>query len=254
MNDLRGKKALVTGGASGIGKAIVEELVQLGAQVAIHYFSSSDSAESLAQAIKAEGGLAMTIGGDLTNETEVQEMIAAVQSQFGTLDIVVNNSGDMVRRQGLEGMSYDHYRQVMAVNMDSMMLVTREALPLLKNRPDGASIVNLSSLAGRQAGRAGSIIYAIAKGAVLTWTRSLALELAPDNIRVNAVAPGLILGSRFHATHTAVAAQQQTIASIPLGRAGDCQDVARAVAFLASEYNGFITGATLDINGGVYFG
>lgn len=254
MNDLRGKKALVTGGASGIGKAIVEELVQLGAQVAIHYFSSSDSAESLTQAIQAEGGTAMTIGGDLTNETEVQEMIAAVQSQFGTLDIVVNNSGDMVRRQGLEGMSYDHYRQVMAVNMDSMMLVTREALPLLKNRPDGASIVNLSSLAGRQAGRAGSIIYATAKGAVLTWTRSLALELAPYNIRVNAVAPGLILGSRFHATHTAVAAQQQTIAGIPLGRAGDCQDVARAVAFLASEYNGFITGATLDINGGVYFG
>lgn len=254
MNSLRGKKALVTGGASGIGKAIVEELSEQGAEVIIHYFSSRDSAQSLAESIHSRGGKAAIVGGDLTQEEAVREMMGFVKETSGGLDVLVNNAGDLVRRQGVEGMTMAHYREVMAVNMESMFLVSREAIPLLKDRPDGASIVNLSSLAGRQAGRAGSIIYATAKGAVLAWTRSLALELAAFHIRVNAVAPGLILGSRFHATHTAAEAQRQTIAGIPLGRAGTCEDVARAVAFMASEYNGFITGATLDINGGVAFG
>jgi len=112
--------------------------------------------------------------------------------------------------------------------------------------------VNLSSLAGRKGGHPGSLAYATAKGAVLTWTRALATELAPQGVRVNAVAPGLILGTRFHNTHTTRESAQATIQAIPLSRAGTPDDVARAVAYLASEYDGFITGATLDINGGVY--
>jgi 3-oxoacyl-[acyl-carrier protein] reductase len=146
----------------------------------------------------------------------------------------------------------DFFHKVMAVNLDSMALVTQAALPLLKDRPEGASIVNLASLAGRKGGHAGSLVYSTSKGAVLTWTRSLSTELAPLGIRVNAIAPGLILGSRFHATHTTEESKTKTVAGIPLGRAGDCEDVARAVGFFASETSGFITGATLDINGGVY--
>jgi 3-oxoacyl-[acyl-carrier protein] reductase len=107
-------------------------------------------------------------------------------------------------------------------------------------------------LAARKGGHAGSLVYSTAKGAVLTWTRSLSTELAPLGIRVNAVAPGLILGSRFHAVHTTEESKNRTIGGIPLGRAGNCEDVARAVGFFASETSGFITGATLDINGGVY--
>ena len=121
----------------------------------------------------------------------------------------------------------------------------------MKNR-GGASIVNLASLAGRKGGHGGSLIYATAKGAVLTFTRALSTELAPYGIRVNALAPGLILGSRFHEVHTTEASKRESIAGIPLGRAGTCEDIARAAAFFASEDNGFITGATLDINGGVY--
>ncbi len=178
-------------------------------------------------------------------------MFREVGRHLGSLDILVNNTGDLVARHLLEEMSFDFYRQVLAVNLDSMMLVTRAAIPLMKGG-GGASIVNLASLAGRKGGHPGSLIYATAKGAVLTFTRALATELAPQGIRVNAIAPGLILGSRFHEIHSTEESKRQTIADIPLGRAGNCEDIARAAAFLAGEYDGFITGATLDINGGVY--
>jgi len=145
----------------------------------------------------------------------------------------------------------EFWHRVMDINVTSMMLVTQAAMPWLI-KAGAASIVNLSSLAGRKGGHPGSLVYSTAKGAVTTWTRALAVELAPKGIRVNAVAPGLILGTRFHNTHTTAASAQATVQQIPLGRAGTPADVARAVRFLASEYDGFITGATLDINGGVY--
>ena len=125
-------------------------------------------------------------------------------------------------------------------------------VPHLSKAADGASIVNLSSLAGRKGGHAGSLAYGTAKGAVLTWTRALAAELGPMGIRVNALAPGLILGTSFHSTHTTPESAKQTISQIPIGRAGNPSDIARAATYFASEYDGFISGATLDINGGVY--
>lgn len=253
MNSLKNKKALVTGGVSGIGQTIVEELANLGASVAIHYyFEKPEEAEEVAAKVRAKGGDALIVGGDLTDENVVRGIMKTVKEKFGGLDVLVNNAGDLVARQPLEGMPLAFFRKVMAINMDTMMLVTREALPLMKNRPDGASIVNLASLAGRKGGAGGSLAYSTAKGAVLTWTRSLCQEVAGVGIRVNAVAPGFILGSRFHATHTTPEATRNIIAGIPLGRSGECDDIGRAVAFLASETNGFITGATLDVNGGVY--
>jgi 3-oxoacyl-[acyl-carrier protein] reductase len=119
-------------------------------------------------------------------------------------------------------------------------------------RANGASIINVSSLAGRKGGHGGSLVYSTTKGAVLTFTRALSGELGPQGVRVNAVAPGLILGTSFHNTHTSKESADETIRGIPLARPGDVDDIARPVVFLASEYDGFITGATLDINGGVY--
>ena len=116
----------------------------------------------------------------------------------------------------------------------------------------GASIVNLSSLAGRKGGHRGSLAYSTPQGALLTFTRALATEVGPDGIRVNALAPGFILGTSFHNMHTTEDSAKATVATIPLGRAGTADDVARAAVYLASEFDGFITGATLDINGGVY--
>ena len=251
MNTLKNKKALVTGGGSGIGKAIVQELAGLGASVLIHYFKSEDSAEALAAEIRAKGGDADIVQADLSTEAGVKGLAAFVEKQWGNLDVLVNNAGDLVARHKLEEMDLEFYRAVMSVNLDSNVLVTKAMIPLLR-KSGASSIVNLASLAGRKGGHGGSIIYSTAKGAILTLTRSLSTELAPYGIRVNAVAPGLILGSAFHAIHTSEESKQATIRDIPLHRAGTCEYVARAVAFFASEYDGFITGATLDINGGIY--
>ena len=251
MNPLKNKKALVTGGGSGIGKAIVQELAGLGASVLIHYFKSKDSAEALAAEIRAKGGYADIVQADLSTEAGVKGLASFVEKKWGNLDVLVNNAGDLVARHKLEEMDLEFYRAVMSVNLDSNVLVTKAMIPLLR-KSGASSIVNLASLAGRKGGHGGSIIYSTAKGAILTLTRSLSTELAPYGIRVNAVAPGLILGSAFHAIHTSEESKQATIRDIPLHRAGTCEDVARAVAFFASEYDGFITGATLDINGGIY--
>ena len=129
--------------------------------------------------------------------------------------------------------------------------VTKAAVPALV-QAGASSIVNIASLAGRKGGHGGSLVYSSAKGAMITWTRALAGELGPKGVRVNCVAPGLILGTRFHDTHTTKESADETVRGIPLGRGGTAEDIARPVVYLASEYDGFITGATLDINGGVY--
>jgi 3-oxoacyl-[acyl-carrier protein] reductase len=253
VNTLTGKRVLVTGGASGIGGAISSELAAQGATVFVHYYSSKHAVEELQQEVVESGvGEIIPLQADLTKEESVIAFANDVANLTSTLDILVNNTGDLVERHTLSDIKNDFWEQVMAVNVTSMMMVTRALLPMLKQAEEGASIVNLSSLAGRKGGHGGSLAYSTSKGAVLTFSRSLAAELAGDGIRVNSVTPGLILGTRFHATHTTDESANKTISEIPLKRAGNPLDVARAVAFFASEYNGFITGATLDINGGVY--
>lgn len=252
MGDLRGRRALVTGGGQGLGEAIVRELLQQGCDVAIHYFRSQAGALKLVEEAGRLGRRAAAFQADLTQEQEAVALVEQAAAWLGGLDILVNNTGDLVERVWLEDITEEFWERVMSVNVKSMMYVTRTAVPYLAQAQGGSSIVNLASLAGRKGGHAGSLVYGTSKGAVITWTRALSGELADKGIRVNCVAPGLMLGTHFHQTHTTAASAAQTIAGIPLGRAGNPQDVARPVAYLASEYDGFITGATLDINGGVY--
>ncbi len=248
---LAGKRALITGGGQGLGQAIARELMHHGCDLALHYFSSRVGATQLKAEAEAIGRRCEALQADLTVEAEATAMVGRAAGFLGGLDILVNNSGDLLARRGLAEIDTEFWQRSYNVNVTSMMYVTRAALPWLV-KPGAASIVNLGSLAGRKGGHAGSLAYSTMKGAVITWTRALAAELGPAGIRVNALAPGLILGTRFHDTHTTGESARKTIDAIPLGRAGTSEDVARAVAFLASEFDGFITGSTMDINGGVY--
>ncbi len=251
MGSLVGKRALVTGASQGIGKAVAEGLLRAGCDIAIHSFSAGEGVEALLELARSLGRKAQAFQADLMDEGAAVAMVAEASAFLGGLDVLVNNAGGLVARRSVEQVDLPFWQHVIDLNMTTMMLVTREAVPYLA-RVNGASIVNIASLAGRKGGHGGSLVYSMTKGAVLTFTRALSSELGPKGVRVNAVAPGLILGTLFHDTHTSRESAEQTIATIPLGRAGSVEDVARPVVYLASEYDGFITGATLDINGGVY--
>lgn len=252
---LQGKRALVTAGAQGIGLAISRHLLAAGCDVFVHYRTSGDGAKSLEQEAKALGRRYAHACADLTETTECARLVDEAVKFLGGLDVLVNNAGSLIGRRTLAEADDAFWAEVMSLNVGSLRRVTRAAIPHLiaaAKTGGGASVVNLSSLAGRKGGHAGSLPYSTAKGAVLTFTRSLASELGPYGIRANVLAPGLILGTSFHNTHTTPESAKATVATIPLGRGGTADDVARAAVFLASEFDGFITGATLDINGGVY--
>jgi 3-oxoacyl-[acyl-carrier protein] reductase len=250
-NKLNGKNVLITAGAQGIGESITRHFIDCGAHVSIHYFSSSAKANELVELAKSKGLNAVAVAGDLTKEEDANTLISKTVDALGGLDILINNAGSLVARKWLKEMETEFWNKVMDINMTSMMFVTRAAIAHLA-KSNGSSIVNLASLAGRKGGHGGSLAYSTSKGAILTFTRALSAELGSQGIRVNAVAPGLILGTSFHDTHTTKESAAKTIAGIPIAKAGNSADVARAVVYLASEYDGFITGATLDINGGVY--
>lgn len=250
MSDkLNGKRALVTAGGQGIGLAISRALLDAGCNVAVHYFSSADAANQL----KAEydDGRVEVFQADLTDESQAEQMVKQAVDTLGGMDILINNAGSLIGRKLLEEIDMKFWQTVVDVNMTSMLNVTKFARPALREAK-GASVVNLASLAGRKGGHPGSLVYSTAKGAVLTMTRALSTELGADGIRVNALAPGLILETSFHNTHTTKESADATIAQIPIGRAGNPGDVAHAALFLAEQLDGFVTGATLDINGGVY--
>ncbi|SDF15868.1 SDR family NAD(P)-dependent oxidoreductase [Cellulophaga baltica] len=248
---LSGKNVLITAGAQGIGEAITKHFIDSGANVAIHYFSSAETANQLTEYATSKGQKAIAISGDLTKEADANALVAKTVEALGSLDILINNAGSLVARRMLNEMEAEFWHKVMDINLTSMMFVTKAAAPhLAKN--EASSVVNLASLAGRKGGHPGSLAYSTSKGAILTFTRALSAELGPQGTRVNAVAPGLILGTSFHNTHTTKESAAVTTAGIPIQRAGNADDVARAVIYLASEFDGFITGATLDINGGVY--
>jgi 3-oxoacyl-[acyl-carrier protein] reductase len=255
LSKLNGKRALVTAGAQGIGLAISRELLAAGCHVFVHYYQSAEAARALVADATKLGQRCACAAADLTEPADCDRLVAEAVAFLGGLDILVNNAGTMLAKRLLAQADDAFWGEVMSLNLGSMRRVTRAAVPHLAAavpKGGGASIVNLSSVAGRKGGAPGSLAYSTAKGATLAFTRALAEELGPQGIRVNAIAPGLILGSQFHVIHTKPEAIPGIVAGIPLGRPGVTEDVARATAFLAAEYDGFISGATLDINGAAY--
>ncbi|MDB5441579.1 MAG: short chain dehydrogenase [Caulobacteraceae bacterium] len=249
--DLAGRTALVTGGGVGIGAAIASGLAAAGARVAVTYRTHAPTDEAMAQLRTRDGLPGKAIQVEATDEQAVSDAVDAVVADFGSIDILVNNVGGLVKRARLEQLDLATWRRILAVNLDSLYLFTHFAA---KHLPQGRGrIINIASLAGHTGGHAGALAYATSKAAVFGFTRSLATELGPQGITVNAIAPGFIEDTPFHDTFTTAEAKARTIAGIPAGRAGAPQDVAGAALWLASEHASYVSGTVIDVNGAQYF-
>jgi 3-oxoacyl-[acyl-carrier protein] reductase len=253
LDDLRGKAVLVTGASTGIGAAVAQGFGRQGARVAVHYRQSRDAAEAVAAAIRAAGGEALTLQGDVTERSALERVIAATVEGFGRLDVLVNNAGDVVKRVPFDEAEDDFIDFVMALNARSVVRACQLALRQFE-RQGGGNIVNTTSVAARQAGGPGSAIYGSSKAFVQGLTRYLARDYARAGVRVNAVAPGFVL-TPLQDRNTTPEQQARMARGIALGRAGLPEDLVGAYLFLASDaMSGWITGATIDVNGGAYFG
>jgi 3-oxoacyl-[acyl-carrier protein] reductase len=248
---LDGKVALVTGGASGIGQAVSEVLAAQGASVAVHYFNSTDGAAAVVAAVTRAGNRGVAVQADLRKPGEADRVVAATVKELGGLDILVNNAGFLVQRCPVAEMSDELFHTIMDVNLTSTFWMCRAALRHMLSRGSG-SIVNMSSAAAFAGGGGGAVVYATSKAAIVGFTRALAKEVGPKGIRVNAVAPGQI-GTQFHDRFSTPEGRANTVKTIPLGREGTAEEVAHAVAFLASPAASFVNGEIAGINGGMYF-
>ncbi len=250
MNNLKGKVAVVTGGARDIGRAISMKLASEGAKVCINYCHDKTKAEETLEAIKKAGGEAIIVRADVTREGDVKALFAEAAKAFGPrIDILVNNAGGIVGRKRIEEQDEEWYNTVLDLNFKSCWLCTREVLSYMK---EGGAIVNVSSQAARDGGGPGSSIYACGKAAMLCHTRAMAKELGPQGIRINAVCPGMI-DTLFHDTFTPQANRDALHRSAPLRREGEASEVAGLVCFLAGSESGYVTGTGIDINGGCLF-
>jgi len=248
--DLTGKVAIVTGSSQGIGRAAVEALVQAGAKVVMNKHSDEEMLKAVAKEISDEfGGTVVPVLADVTKKEDAQLLID-VSLDLGGVDILVNNAGGLVKRVPIAEFDQAHYHQVMDVNLLSAFLMCNLVLPHMKAKGEG-SMINLSSQAAHDGGGPGSAVYSSSKGAILTMTKSLAKEVGPEKIRVNCISPGFIGQTTFHDTFTPREAHENVKKIVPLRRHGSPEDVANAVLFLASDMSSYITGQTIEVNGGL---
>jgi 3-oxoacyl-[acyl-carrier protein] reductase len=244
---LEGKVAVVTGASKGIGASIAAHLAAEGAAVVVNYSSSKEGADRVVAEITGKGGKAVAAQANLADEADIRRLFAEARRAFGRLDVLVNNAGTY-EFVPLEDVTAGHFHKLFDLNVLGLILASQEAVRHFG--PDGGSIINISSVAATSAPATASV-YSATKAAVDAVTRSLAKELGPRKIRVNSINPGMIETEGFHAAGIAGSDfQKQIEAQTPLGRIGQPQDVAPAVAFLASADSGWITGETLRVSGG----
>lgn len=250
--NLQDKTVLITGGGTGIGRAIALEFAELGASIIINYNNSKDKAEDVVSEIKALDSNAIAVQADVTKEEDIIKLVknAEVFGQ-GKIDILVNNAGTLVERCQLDKMDLCLWQKVMDVNLTSAFLVSKHVIPIMKKQKSG-KIINIGSVAAHNGGGPGAIPYATAKAAIHTFTKGLAKELAPYNILVNCIAPGTI-DTRFHEQYSTPENRVKNSESIPLKREGKPAEVAGAAVLLVTDYGSYITGETIEVNGGSWF-
>lgn len=239
---LDGRVALVTGGGRGMGRAHCLELARRGARVAVVELDG-DAAQAVADEVEAAGGEALALAVDVTDRAAVEAAVARTAERWGRLDVVVSNAGLVNDETTLEQTDDDAWHRMLAVNLDGLLHVSRAALPWLRRSPAGRIVVISSSFALTPAGH--SHAYMVAKGALLTFAKSLALELAPEGILVNAVAPGSIRTRMIPDPE-----RELQLYPIPVGRLAEPEEVSTLVAFLAGDESSFVTGQVLSPNGG----
>jgi len=244
---LSGKVAVVTGASKGIGASIAKHLAAEGAAVVVNYASSRAGADKVVAEITDKGGKAVAIQADVAKKAEIDRLFAESKKAFGALDILVNNAG-IYEFVPLEGVTEEHFHRQFNLNVLGLILTTQEGVKQFG--PAGGSIINISSVASSAAPPTGSV-YSATKAAVDAVTKSLAKELGPRNIRVNAINPGMVETEGVHSAGIAESDfRKQVEATTPLGRIGQPQDIAAAAVFLASADSAWITGETLVIAGG----
>jgi 3-oxoacyl-[acyl-carrier protein] reductase len=247
--DLKDKVVLVTGSSTGIGAAVARGFARSGAKVAVHYHASRAEAEKVVGDIKLHGGTAALFGADVRRADEAENLVGAVHRYWGRLDVLVNNAGGLVKRVKLEEITDEVYDEVLNLNVRSVVVGSRAAARLFRAQGKG-NIINTSSVAARHGGGVGASLYAASKAFVSTFTRNLAKEFAEQSIRVNAVAPGVIM-TPFQERFTTPEMLEGFRKTIPMQRVGTADECVGAYLFLASDQlSGYVTGQVIEVNGG----
>lgn len=249
MEEFRGKSVLITGASSGIGAAVAVAFASVGASVGVHYHRNVSGAQAVLAAVESTGTRGLLVSADLTEPNGADDVVSAAEAEFGAIDVLINNAGDLGGREEVANVTDAAYQHVMDLNMGTVFRACRRVVPSMIARGGGA-IVNIGSIAARTGGGGRSVVYASAKAAVSTFTRGLAREVGRHGVRVNAVAPGVI-DTPFHERHSTRQRLEQMASANPLGRMGTPQDCVGPVMFLASSVmSGYVTGQVIEVNGG----